>query len=126
VTGKVVLKPNGRPEMTLLKLSTHDEPNPAAPWYRATGKQGDRPHHSWFMGFAPSEKPQIAFAVMVEYGGSGGGAAGSVASEIVKLCMDHKYLTVPDKTPVAAAAPLAPAAEVELLHDVAATTQAAR
>jgi hypothetical protein len=64
---------------------------------------------------------------MVEYGGSGGGAAGSVASEIVKLCIDHKYLKVPEKTePVAAAAPLAPAAEVELLHDMPATTQAAR
>jgi len=126
VTGKVVLDEKGRPAMKLLELSSYESPNPDAPWYRATGRQADRPHHSWFMGFAPSEKPQIAFAVMVEYGGSGGGAAGSVASEIVKLCMDHKYLTVPDKTPVAAAAPLAPAAEVELLHDVAATTQAAR
>jgi penicillin-binding protein 2 len=126
VTGKVVLDEKGRPVTKLLELSTHDAPNPDALWYRATGRQGDRPHHSWFIGFAPSEKPQIAFAVMVEYGGSGGGAAGSVASEIVKLCIDHKYLVVPDKAPVAAAAPLAPAAEVELLHDVTATTRAAR
>jgi penicillin-binding protein 2 len=124
-TGKVVLDDKGRPVMKLLELSSYESPNGAAPWYRATGRQSDRPHHSWFMGFAPSEKPQIAFAVMVEYGGSGGGAAGSVASQIVKLCIDHKYLNVPDKEPVAAA-PLAPPAEVELLHDVPATMQAAR
>jgi penicillin-binding protein 2 len=122
-TGKVLRDEKGKP--LLMALSSHDAPNPDAPWYRATGRLGDRPHHSWFMGFAPSEKPQIAFAVMVEYGGSGGGAAGSVASEIVKLCIDHKYLKVPDRQPVAAA-PLAPVAEVELLHDVPATTRAAR
>jgi penicillin-binding protein 2 len=126
-TGKLVLDAKGKPVMKLLELSSYESPNPEARWYRATGRQSDRPHHSWFMGFAPSDKPQVAFAVMVEYGGSGGGAAGSVASEIVKLCIDHKYLKVPDKTePVAAAAPLAPAAEVELLHDAVATTQAAR
>jgi cell division protein FtsI/penicillin-binding protein 2 len=142
-TGKVLVDEKGKPLMKLLELSSHDAPNSAAPWYRATGRQGDKPHHSWFMGYAPAEKPQIAFAVMVEYGGSGGGAAGSVASKIVELCIAHKYLKLtPKGTPVAAAsgagatssrstepvaaAVLVPAAEVELLHDVPATTQSAR
>jgi penicillin-binding protein 2 len=135
-TGRVVRGDDGKVELETLELSTHDAPNPRAPWYRATGRHGDQPHHSWFVGFAPADDPQIAFAVMVEYGGSGGGAAGSVASRIVELCVRHGYLTVkPKADPVAAAtqpvamptvaAPLAPAAEVELLHDAPATTRAA-
>jgi cell division protein FtsI/penicillin-binding protein 2 len=128
-TGKMVRGADGRVELETLEMSTHDVPNPRAPWYRATGRQGDQPHHSWFVGFAPADDPQIAFAVMVEYGGSGGGAAGSVAKRIVELCVRHGYLTVKAKPgPVAAstvpattpavAAPLAPAADVELLHNV--------
>jgi penicillin-binding protein 2 len=116
-TGVPLKDEKGKLVWVKVKMSSFSDPNPDALWYRATGREGDSLHHSWFIGFAPSEKPQIAFAVMVEYGGSGGGAAGSVASEIVKLCIDHKYLKVPEKQPVAAA-PLAPAAEVELLHDV--------
>ena len=120
-------------EMETLAMSTHDAPNPRAPWYRATGRQGDTPHHSWFIGFAPADDPQIAFAVMVEYGGSGGGAAGSVAGRIVELCIGHGYLTVEPKagtvaastqpvTTPAVASPLAQPAQVELLHEIPATT----
>jgi hypothetical protein len=122
----------GREITRPLELSTHDVPNPAAPWYRATGRQGDRPHHSWFIGYAPAEKPQIAFAVLVEYGGSGGGTAGTMAADVLKLCMAHGHLK-PTATAAPApaiasvvAAPLAPSAEVELLHDLPATTRAAR
>jgi len=39
--------------------------------------------HAWFMGYAPFEKPEIAFAVFVEHGGHGGSAAGPVARAIV-------------------------------------------
>src|SRR4030095_5331253 len=45
----------GKPGKVKLALSTHDNPNPVAPWYRGTGRQGDQPHHSWFMGFAPAD-----------------------------------------------------------------------
>jgi cell division protein FtsI/penicillin-binding protein 2 len=65
-TGKTLRDEKGKP--VLMALSSHDAPNPDALWYRATGRSGDRPHHSWFMGYAPADKPQIAFAVMVEYG----------------------------------------------------------
>ena len=40
--------------------------------------------HAWFMGYAPYENPQIAFAVFVEHGGHGGSAAGPVAAAIVR------------------------------------------
>ena len=151
-TGQVMRDEKGEKVRRPLELSRPDAPNPAAPWYRATGRAGESVHHSWFMGYAPAENPQIAFAVMVEYGGSGGGAAGSVASEIVKLCIEHKYLVLPpkptnvaaapegDAAPAAstlpavttapasgppAATPLAPAADVELLRDLPAATRAA-
>lgn len=130
-TGEVLLDDKGQPMMKYLELSTHENPNPDAPWYRGTGRTGGRPHHSWFMGYAPAENPQIAFAVLVEFGGSGGGAAGSVASKIVELCVRRGLLT-PGAAPAQiaastapasplAASPLSPAADVELLHDVPTT-----
>lgn len=35
--------------------------------------------HSWFIGFAPSNNPQIVIAVVIEHGGSGSGRAASIA-----------------------------------------------
>ena len=43
--------------------------------------------HSWFIGFAPYNDPQIAFAVIVEEGGTGGGKAASIAKELVKTAL---------------------------------------
>jgi len=40
--------------------------------------------HAWFMGYAPYDKPQVAFAIFIEHGGHGGSAAGPVAKAIVK------------------------------------------
>ncbi|MDQ6983662.1 MAG: penicillin-binding transpeptidase domain-containing protein, partial [Ghiorsea sp.] len=39
--------------------------------------------HAWFMGYAPFDKPEIAFVVFVEHGGHGGSAAGPVARKVV-------------------------------------------
>ncbi len=36
-------------------------------------------HHAWFIGFAPVNKPEIAFSVIVEHGGGGGAVAAPVA-----------------------------------------------
>ena len=52
-------------------------------------------NHAWFIGFAPADHPQVAFAVMVEYGGSGGVAAASVARETLEACIDRGYLQKP-------------------------------
>lgn len=41
-------------------------------------------HHAWFIGFAPVEKPEIAFSVIVEHGGSGGGVAAPLAKNILE------------------------------------------
>jgi len=48
--------------------------------------------HAWFAGFAPAGNPQIAFAVLVEYAGSGGSNAGPIALDIVRICRDFGYI----------------------------------
>jgi cell division protein FtsI/penicillin-binding protein 2 len=40
--------------------------------------------HSWFIGFAPYENPEIAIAVIVKGGGSGSGAAADVAERVFR------------------------------------------
>ncbi len=59
----------------------------------AAGKTGtsQNPHgkdHSWFMGFAPFDDPQIALAVFVENGGFGASAAAPIGG-----LMMEQYLT---------------------------------
>lgn len=59
------------------------------------GKTGTAEHlenaesHSWFMGFAPYDKPKIAFAVLVEEGGTGGTAAASISKELVRTYLQR-------------------------------------
>ena len=40
--------------------------------------------HAWFAGFAPVDDPRIVLAVLVDNGGSGGGAAAPVARAIIE------------------------------------------
>jgi cell division protein FtsI/penicillin-binding protein 2 len=69
---------------------------------RATAP-GETPHHfvgpqrdmGWFAGFAPSENPQVAFAILLEYvpeGETGGHIAGPVARKLMQLCKDMGYI----------------------------------
>lgn len=51
----------------------------------ADNESGNKEPHSWFVGFAPYENPQIAVAVIVENGGVGGGKAAEIAREVMKL-----------------------------------------
>jgi penicillin-binding protein 2 len=50
------------------------------------GKTGtaQNPHgvsHAWFIGFTPFGEPEIAIAIILEHGGSGGGTAAPIAGE---------------------------------------------
>ena len=66
------------------------------PGVQVAGKTGtaqtaeDKPPHAWFTAFAPADDPQVAVAVVVEYGGSlGNDATGSrVAAPIAKAIME--------------------------------------
>ncbi len=46
--------------------------------------------HAWYIAFAPAENPQIAVAVFVENGGTGGGAAAPVARKIIETALSQK------------------------------------
>ncbi len=41
-------------------------------------------HHAWFVGFAPADKPEVAFSVIIEHGGSGGAVAAPVARNAIE------------------------------------------
>ncbi|GAA0177613.1 penicillin-binding protein 2 [Clostridium sediminicola] len=43
--------------------------------------------HAWFVGFAPMENPQVAIAVIVENGGTGGGTAAKIAKDIISIAV---------------------------------------
>ena len=45
--------------------------------------------HSWFIGFAPVDDPQVAIAVLVEGGGRGGERAAPLAGSLMKATLDY-------------------------------------
>ena len=51
---------------------------------------GDAAPHSWFIGFAPADNPQIAVAVVVEGGGAGAQRAVPMAGDLMTYYLDHQ------------------------------------
>jgi penicillin-binding protein 2 len=62
------------------------------------GKKEEMQPHGWFIGFAPRDNPRVAFAFLVEHGGSGSGAAAPVAQTFLK-----RFFGTEDAKPVARA-----------------------
>jgi len=56
--------------------------------FRPDGQRS--PTHAWFIAYAPAESPEIAVAVLIEYGGSGGRVAGPVAKDIVEHILSRQ------------------------------------
>jgi peptidoglycan glycosyltransferase len=52
----------------------------------ADNQEGAEPH-SWFIGFAPYDNPQVAVAVIVENGGQGGGIAAEIAAQVIQAAL---------------------------------------
>jgi cell division protein FtsI/penicillin-binding protein 2 len=63
-------------------LATH---TPAIAGKTGTAEVHGARSHSWFVGYAPyqGDGPRIAFAVIIENGGYGGGAAARLAGDLV-------------------------------------------
>jgi len=51
---------------------------------------GKRNTHAWYIAFAPAENPEIAVAVLVENGGTGGGVAAPIAKAVLKKALETK------------------------------------
>jgi len=94
--GKPVRDEKGRYQYEEYEPSTTAQPNLKMPWYRANPE--GRIDHSWMIGYAPANDPQVAFGVLVEYGGSGGGAAADVVKAALEACIAHEHLVLPSKT----------------------------
>jgi penicillin-binding protein 2 len=80
----------GDPVKVQLVPATADHPTDT-PWFRAWGEDGTNLNHAWFIGFAPANDPQVAFAVMIQYGGSGALAA-KTATAVLEKCIEHGYV----------------------------------
>lgn len=68
-----------------------------------TGKTGTaqdppRVSHAWFVGFAPYDKPVLAWAVFVENGGMGSGVALPVAKAVLEKAVEIGYFPDVKKT----------------------------
>ena len=80
--------------------TAHEVPQLRRLGFRVAGKTGTAQYgptdlqdwRCWFSGFAPADDPQIAFAVVIEHGKTGGSVAGPVAAELLRLCVEHGYI----------------------------------
>lgn len=50
----------------------------------AQNEENDKMSHSWFIGFAPAERPRVAFAVIVENGGYGASVAVPLVRDLLR------------------------------------------
>lgn len=60
-----------------------DTPGLAIAGKTGTAENPRGPAHSWFIGFAPAEAPELAVAVLVEHGGYGSRSAAPIARDLL-------------------------------------------
>src|SRR5262245_63107757 len=53
----------------------------------------DKRDHAWFVGFAPKDDPQIAWAVFVQNGGHGGTVGAPIARAVLERFFAKRYPT---------------------------------
>lgn len=91
--GEIVRNAQGRIEYEQPPASTSLNPNARMLWYRGVvGPKGIELSHAWFIGYAPADRPRVAFAVVLEYGGSGGTDAAPVVRALLEACVKYRYL----------------------------------
>jgi penicillin-binding protein 2 len=52
---------------------------------------GNQPEHAWFVGYAPAERPRVAFVVVLEHAGNAGPATCPVVQYLVKRMDELGY-----------------------------------
>ncbi len=60
----------------------------------------DERDHAWFVGYAPADHPEIAFAVVVEHGGHGGTTAAPIAKRVLEAYFADRLPHKPPPAPV--------------------------
>lgn len=72
----------------------------------ALDAENDPGDHAWFVGFAPVDDPQLAFAILVEHAGGGGRNAAPIASRVIQRFLDGQEFR-DDLSPLEEALPIA-------------------
>jgi penicillin-binding protein 2 len=49
-----------------------------------TAQNPPKPDHAWFVGYAPSDAPEVVFAVLVENAGHGGAVSAPIAGQLIR------------------------------------------
>jgi penicillin-binding protein 2 len=49
-----------------------------------TAQNPPNPDHAWFVGYAPSDAPEVVFAVLVENAGHGGAVSAPIAGQLIR------------------------------------------
>ena len=55
-----------------------------------TAEVADGDSHAWFIGFAPADAPEVAVAVIVENGGTGGAVAAPIAQRVMQTALERR------------------------------------
>jgi len=50
-----------------------------------------RKSHAWFIGYAPSDNPEVSFVVFIEHGGKGGQTAAAIVRLIGVYLKENGY-----------------------------------
>lgn len=65
-------------------------PNVAIAGKSGTGEDPPRPHHTWFGGYAPADKPEIVVVAFAENSGGGGGSVGGpMVLSVIQAYVKH-------------------------------------
>ncbi len=82
--------------------------------------------HSWFVAYAPAEKPRIALAVLVENGGFGAQSAAPIARQVLDYYLLERRAAAPAKEDTESGEAVEDAAAVPLPPPVAAPADVSR
>ena len=63
-----------------------------------TAQNPPKPDHAWFVGYAPSDAPEVVFAVLVENAGHGGVVSAPIAGQLIRAYFSPDEGTQPDSS----------------------------
>jgi penicillin-binding protein 2 len=70
-----------------------------------TAQNPPKPDHAWFVGYAPSDAPEVVFAVLVENAGHGGAISAPIAGQLIRAYFSPEEPEQPTRPDSSAARP---------------------
>jgi penicillin-binding protein 2 len=63
-----------------------------------TAQNPPKPDHAWFVGYAPTDEPEVVFAVLVENAGHGGAVSAPIAGQLIRAYFSPNEGAKPDRS----------------------------